>query len=100
MQKEPSTNGPNGRDTCGRFAAGNHFGKGNPLANEVYSRRQAFYAAVSEADLVEILHAVVARAKGGDLAAARLVIEATVGRPGVLAPLDAGESWLDSLDFI
>jgi len=97
MQKDPSTNAPNGRDTSGRFAEGNRLGKGNPLAGQVHLRRQTFYSAVSEADLIAIVGAVVEKAKRGDIAAAKVILEWTIGRPGALAQLDGGGSWLDSL---
>jgi len=92
MSEEPSPNGLNGgRDSSGRFTKGNKFGTGNPLAAEVFARRQAFFAVVSQANLKAIVRQIVAAAKDGDLAAAKLILEWTLGRPGPLPEPRDGE---------
>ena len=100
-QNTPSPNGENGvRDRTGRFVKGNPGGPGNPLSTQVYRLRQCFYASVSEGDLTEIVTMIVAKAKGGDIGAAKLVLEWTIGRPGTLAQFTAGEPLSDALKGI
>ncbi len=70
-----------GREGGGRFAVGNGGGPGNPYARQVAAYRRAVHRAVSEEDMEEITRAVKARAKAGDMAAARLMYAYTAGRP-------------------
>ncbi len=70
-----------GREGGGRFAVGNGGGPGNPYARQVAAYRRAVHRAVSEEDMEEITRAVKARAKAGDMAAARLLYAYTAGRP-------------------
>lgn len=71
----------NGRDNRGRFTEGNAGGPGNPHGGQVARLRAAFFAAVTEDDLREIVADLVERAKGGDARAAREVLDRTVGKP-------------------
>ncbi len=70
-----------GRDTRGRFTAGNGGGPGNPFARQVAALRAALVAAVAPDDMAAIAAALVERAKGGDVAAARLVLSYLLGKP-------------------
>jgi hypothetical protein len=63
----------------------------------VYALRQAFYSAVSQEDLVCIVRSVVERAKTGDIAAAKVVLDWTIGRPGAMARFGTGQPWIDAL---
>jgi len=64
----------NGRDpTTGRFSEGNRAAVGNPHAKRVGELRTALLDAVMPED--------VEAAKGGDVAAARVLFERTLGRP-------------------
>ena len=74
MDVNPSPNGENGRDEQGRFAKGNRGGPGNPNARRSAELREAFLSAVSADDIREIVSAVVAKAKAGDVIAAREVL--------------------------
>lgn len=78
---DPSTNGPNGRDDKGRFVPGHPGGPGNPFARACARLRSAMMSAVSEKDIREIVARLVWLAKDGDLAAAKLILTYTVGRP-------------------
>lgn len=80
---EPSTNVSNGHDTNGRFTTGNQFGHGNPHSGQVAKFRSALLSAVTEADLVEIVQALVTSAKGGDLGSAKLIIDRICGKVAV-----------------
>lgn len=76
----PSPNGNNGRDGSGRFAPGNRGGPGNPHARAVGAMRAAFLRATTEDDIQQIAQTLVVKAKGGDLAAARLLLGYVIGR--------------------
>jgi hypothetical protein len=83
---------PTGRGSNGRFTAGNHFGPGNPFARRTAQLRQAFCEAVSAEEMKALSRVLLDKAKGGDLAAAKLLLEYVVGRPApVVDP--------DTLDF-
>ena len=76
---EPS---PTDRDpTTGRFMQGNRLGRGNPVARQASRLRKALYAAVSPADLREVVQALVMQAKGGDVAAAKVLVQTLLGPP-------------------
>lgn len=71
-----------GRDDRGRFAKGNKGGPGNPFMRRAAALRQAFSEAVNESNLGVLATMLVTRALQGDTAAAKLVLEYTVGKPG------------------
>ncbi|MEO8494174.1 MAG: DUF5681 domain-containing protein [Planctomycetota bacterium] len=77
----PSPNGANGRDARGRFAPGNSGGPGNPQAKKTAALRMAMLTCVTIKDLRDIVKALVRKAKAGDVAAAREVLDRTIGRP-------------------
>jgi len=85
---EPTGNGDNGdngdngeRDDRGRFTQGNSGGPGNPHSLQVSRLRSALLNAVTEDDMREIIEALVAKAKEGSIAAARVLFNRTIGRP-------------------
>jgi hypothetical protein len=71
-----------GRDGLGRFAAGNTCGRGNPMARRAQRLRIAMLRAVTPADVADLVRAMLNAAKSGDTAAARLLLEHCIGRPG------------------
>jgi hypothetical protein len=81
---EPAASPENGggRDAKGRFAAGNAGGPGNPFARRTAELRREFLAEASGEDLRAICRALLERAKGGDVAAAKLALGYLVGKPG------------------
>ena len=81
MKEQPSTNGANGRRKNGQFDAGNKLGKGNPFARHVARLRSAMLRSVSRDDLQTIVKAIVEKAKSGDVAAAKEVLDRCIGRP-------------------
>lgn len=81
LPKPPSTNGDNGRDTAGRFGPGNRHGRGNPLGGRVARLRAAMLRAVTPDDIRAVVKAMLDAAKGGDVAAAKLLLGYTVGEP-------------------
>jgi hypothetical protein len=77
----PLTNGSNGRDDAGRFAKGCPGGPGSPNARRVAELKSALLAAVSPEDVTAIVRSIVAKAIGGDVACAKLVLDRCLGRP-------------------
>jgi len=85
-QIQPSPNGSNGRGTNGRFAKGNPGGPGNPRAKQVALVRSMLLDAVTEDDIRAIVQTLVQKAKDGDVAAARELLNRVFGKP--LSPMD------------
>ena len=79
----PPTSGK-GRDGRGRFAAGNPGGVGNPFARQTAALRTALVSAVSEQDIAEVIQALLGKARQGDVAATKLLLAYTVGKPAVI----------------
>jgi hypothetical protein len=84
-----------GRGSNGRFLKGNKGGPGNPHARQVAALRQAFFAAVTAEDISTIAQAMIEKARQGDVAAARLVIQYSLGRPAEAVDPDR----LDELEW-
>ncbi len=84
----PEPSRTNGRAPNDRFAKGNSGGPGNPFARQVAAFRQEFMAAVTGEDIAVIVRALIDKAKAGDVAAARLVLQYTLGKPA--ATVDPG----------
>jgi hypothetical protein len=76
-----STNGTSGRNSNGQFAEGNKCGTGNPYARRVARLRSALLDAVGENGLADIVQGMVTAAKGGDVAAAKLLLSYLLGKP-------------------
>jgi hypothetical protein len=71
-----------GRDACGRFTAGNRYGKGNPHARRMAALRQAFLDAATEDRMRKLAEKLYAAAVAGDWQAAGLFLRYVIGRPG------------------
>ena len=84
----PIPNGTNGRDERGRFAKGNPGGPGNPLARRAQELRTAAMGAVTADDMRGVIRRLVDMAKEGDVQAARLVLERTLGKVTAPAGID------------
>jgi len=69
------------RDSRGRFTPGNAGGPGNPLGGKVARLRAALIEAVSEDDIRAIAHRLIEQAKEGNLAAAKELLNRTLGKP-------------------
>ena len=81
MESEPSTNCGSGRKANGQFAKGNPGGPGNPYARHVARLRASLIEAVGDDGLAEIVQGMVTAAKGGDVAAAKLLLSYLLGKP-------------------
>lgn len=100
MEIGPSTTGTNGRAGSGRFAPGNKLAKGNPHAKRVARLRSALLKAVSPSDLRDVITALLTAAKGGDVPAARELLQRLLGPPesiDLMARLDELEAALAEL---
>ncbi len=78
---KPSTNGTSGRKSNGQFAKGNPGGPGNPYARRVARLRATLLDAVGENGLADIVQGMITAAKGGDVAAAKLLLSYLLGKP-------------------
>ena len=78
----------NDQDERGRFATGNRLGKGNPMARAMQRHRTALAEAASAEDIRRVWKALVEKAVGGDVAAARTVLEFACGKPSQAVHLD------------
>ena len=89
-KKTTKTSKTNGRDSRGRFASGNSvsLGHGRPRKEQEQAYLLAFQKGLSESDLTAVVKAIVKQAKSGSVAAARLLIDHSVGRPTVRVELD------------
>lgn len=90
--------GSGGRDARGRFAPGNRFAIGNPQAAQVGRLRSALIESVTIKDMAEVVATVVERAKAGDMAAAKLLLDRVLGPVvaiDVLARIEALEAAMD-----
>ena len=83
MSTPPSPTGPNGGGlgSDGRFAPGNRAARGNPHARRVALLRAALLRSVRPEDLAAVALALLAKAKDGDVAAARELLQRLLGPP-------------------
>ena len=77
---EQLTNGSSGRNSKGQFAKGNPGGPGNPYARHVARLRASLIEAVGDDGLKDIVQGMVTAAKGGDVAAAKLLLSYLRGK--------------------
>ena len=70
-----------GRDEKGQFTPGNPGGPGNPFARQVAALRKALVDAVTPQDIQEVAAALIARAKEGNVQAAKLLLSYAIGKP-------------------
>ena len=72
---------PNGRDSSGRFSKGNRLSPGRPRRDTEREYLAAFQRALSTEDLEAVTRSVFECAMAGNVAACRLLLEYSVGRP-------------------
>src|SRR5947208_5522812 len=80
---EPAAQTPatNGHEANGRFARGNPGGPGNPFARQVAALRKVIINRLTEEDLLAITEALRAKAKEGNVGAAKLLLAYGIGKP-------------------
>ena len=81
MRTEQANPSNDGRDTKGRFAAGNAGGPGNPFARQVAALRQALLDSVSPADMQAVAKSLIQSATDGNVPAAKLLLSYAIGKP-------------------
>ena len=69
-----------GRTAKGRFAPGNSGGPGNPHGKRTAWMREALLNAVTENDIRAVALTLVARAKDGEMAAIRELLDRVIGK--------------------
>src|SRR5687768_12891681 len=92
------TQSDSGRDARGRFAAGNPGGPGNPFNRRLAELRSAALEAVSREDMLELFAMLKFKAKTGDLAATKIILQYTLGKPG--APVQPDRIDLDEWQIL
>ena len=85
----PVSNGANGRDSAGRFSPGCRGGPGNPHARRVAELRATLFDTVTVDDFRAIVGKVVERAKSGDLAAIKELLDRLLGKPTTFVDVEA-----------
>jgi len=71
----------NGREANGRFAKGNPGGPGNPYYRRQAELKRMVLESVTDVDVMSVMRVLLGIARGGDLAAIKLFLEYTVGKP-------------------
>jgi hypothetical protein len=71
----------NSRTRDGRFAPGNKISQGNLGNMRMKELRMSILQAATEQDVQDVIRKMAAMAKDGDVAAARVFLEYTVGKP-------------------
>lgn len=71
----------NGVNSGGKFESGNAGGPGNPYNRQISIFRRELFSAISVEDVREIVGTLVASAKKGNLASAKLVLSYAAGEP-------------------
>jgi len=102
IDRSTSANGRNGdhtgHDQRGRFAKGNAGGPGNPFGRQVAAFRAALTACITHKDVQEVVAALLAQAKKGNVAAARLILTYSVGKPA--STVDSDQADVDECQLI
>jgi len=80
-----------GHDRRGRFVKGNSGGPGNPFGRQVAGLRAALMACITHEDVQEVVAALLAQAKKGNVAAARLILTYSVGKPASTIEPERGD---------
>ena len=78
---EPTAKGLQGdRDAHGRFVSGHSISSpGNPHSAQIQRLRSALINAVTEADMRDVIQAILDKAKSGDVQAARVLLNRCLG---------------------
>src|SRR3990167_716095 len=63
----------------GKFAKGNKYGKGNPDSAKIKLYRKVLLKAVKPQDIIDVFKMLVKEAKGGDIQAAKVLLDRCIG---------------------
>ena len=88
------------RAANGQFQPGNQEACGNPFGRRVAQLRSILMQTVTDGDFAEIAEMLIAKAKKGDLAATRLLLSYTLGKPSPTVDPDrvAIDEWQNHQD--
>jgi hypothetical protein len=75
QKAEPTAN----HDNRGRFVAGNRAAAGNPVHKKMAEHRRAILEALTDAEVVAVIRKLYDLAVGGDVAAARTLLDRLAG---------------------
>jgi hypothetical protein len=81
LPHQHGANGDYGRDRNGRFTKGNPGGPGNPFTRRIAEFRRVLCTRIQPQDLGLLAQLLLERAQEGDMAALKLLLLYTVGRP-------------------
>jgi len=84
--KDPAAAADSNHDARGRFTRGNRGGPGNPFAHRVADLRAAFLDALTPEDMRAVALALLLKARSGDLTAAKLLLQYSLGKPVANVP--------------
>jgi hypothetical protein len=70
-----------GRTANGRFAPGNPGGPGNPFGRQVVGLKKVVLTKITEERMGEMVEIMFARAIAGDMTAARILMQYSIGKP-------------------
>src|SRR5690349_6882431 len=90
---EQAQTASSGRDSKGRFAAGNKCGTGNPFAGSVAKLRKAALRIVKPQDMEDVFRVLLMRAKTGHLESMKLLFLYTMGKPAPPLPSEHVEDF-------
>lgn len=90
VPSNPATAGVEERDTKGRFQPGNTLGKGNIGSRRMAEMRRAWHEATTPLKMQAVEQAIYQAVIDGDMMAARLWLDYTLGKPKAL-PDEADE---------
>jgi hypothetical protein len=88
VNEKDNGNPDSGRDARGRFQKGNAGGPGNPFARRVAELRKVMLELVTDDELRIIVGQLMVMAKMGDLAAIKLVLQYSLGKPAATVDPD------------
>jgi hypothetical protein len=91
---QPGDNGQPRRThlPSGKFAPGNKLGQGNPFHRKAHALRSSLFAAVTEADVTQVVRKLIAMAKRGEIHAIRELLDRVLGKPVASIELTTGEA--------
>lgn len=76
------------RTSLGRFGKGNKLGKGNPNNRKAQQLRNALLKSVDRQDVLDVMAAMVKKAKEGDTNAAKIVLDRLFGKPRLAVSIE------------
>jgi hypothetical protein len=90
-----------GRDNLGRFTKNNSYGKGNPLARQTQILRFAAVNSIDPFAISAIIKSMIRSAKRGNVMAAKLLLERSLGRMQEIdKQIAESEKYDDAEDFV